>query len=177
MATRGSPPRCRARRPSEHGVGAARQLDEIGLRRRGVERVQLGGRVVVEPSRVGLPDRAHVPADLPVALPDLELGWQHDVAHQGLDVDAVVHALDRAVVDEHHRVAQADELGVDDVGADDRIEMTGEQNLGPKLPDGLDRLDEGVRVAVAIAPHGDQVRDVAEQRAEHVAAEAHPFVG
>jgi hypothetical protein len=50
--------------------------------------------------------------------------------HQGLDVDAIVHALDRAVVDEPHRVAEADELGVDDVGPDDRLEMTGEETSG-----------------------------------------------
>ena len=45
-----------------------------------------------------LPDGAHDPRDLAVALADGELQQQGDLPHQGPEVDALVHPLEGAVL-------------------------------------------------------------------------------
>ena len=63
------------------------------------------------------------------------------------------------------------------VGAGDRPEVAGHQEFGLQLANALDRVDGGQRVPVAVAAHRDQVGNVAEDRAEGVAAQADPLVG
>ena len=58
----------------------------------------------------------------------------------------------------------------DEVGALDGVEVAGEQALGAEAEHEVERVDVGEGVAVAVAPDRDEVGDVAEQRAEEVAA-------
>ena len=152
-------------------VGAG-EVDEVGAECVGGDVVKLSGGAVVKPAGVVLPDRPHIPGDLSVALADVEFGRQRDLPHQRVDIRAGVHARDGPVVDVRERVAQPGQLGVDASGAGDRLEMSGDQNLGPQLANALDRGDRGQCVAVAVAAHRDQVRDVAEDRSERIAAQA-----
>lgn len=96
-------------------IGAG-QLDHVG--RDGIEsdRVQLGGRLVVEPARVVLPDGPHVPGDLPIALAHFVFRGQRDLAHQGADILSGIHSGDRLIVHVLDGVAQPGQLGVDALG-------------------------------------------------------------
>ena len=59
----------------------------------------------------------------------------------------------------------------------DRVEVSGEQHLGLQGADALDGVDHGQCIPIAVAADGDQVRDVAEDRSERVAAQADLLVG
>ncbi len=73
-------------------------------------------------------------------------------------------------------LAQPGQLGIDAIGAGDRREVAGDQQLGLQFTDPLDRCDRGQRVAVAVAAHGHQIGDVSEDRSEGVPAQADSLV-
>ena len=153
------------------------EFDQVGADVGRIDRIQLGGGSVVEPPRVVLPDGPHTPGNLAVSLSQLQMRREGDLTHQGADVLAGVHALDGRVMDVLHGVTQAGEFELNPVFAGDRCEVTGEKYLGLQRTDPFDGVDHGERVAIAVASHGDQIRDMAEQCAEHVAAQTDLRVG
>ena len=102
---------------------------------------------------------------------------QTDLTHQGADVLAGVHAVDCRVVDVLHGITQPGELKLNTLLARDWFEVTAQKNLGLQRTDTFDGVDHGERIAVAVATHGDQIRDMAEQCTEHVAAQTDLLVG
>lgn len=147
---------------SIHNRIRARQVHHIGGDSVESHRIQLGCRAMVEPARVVLPDRPHVPGHRPISLADVVFGGEHDLAHQGFHILAGVHPGDGLIVDVCDGVAQSGELAIDELGAGDRVKMTGHQNFGAQRAHPLDRGDGSQRVAVLVATHGDEVGDVAE---------------
>src|SRR5581483_7958650 len=97
----------------------ANKIEEVSIEFGGTDRVELGGRAVVEPTRVVLPDGSHVPRHLAVALTDVQCRGQGDISHQGVDVVAGVHSVDGAVMDIFKRVPKPSQLGVNAVGTSD----------------------------------------------------------
>ena len=97
--------RCRDR------VGAAGERDDLGRALLGRRAVELERRVLVEPTGVRLPDRAHAPVDAAVRLAERRARRAADLAHRGPHVVAVVHRGDGRVVHVLHRVADAFALG------------------------------------------------------------------
>ena len=130
----------------------------------------------MEPTRVVLPHRPHIPGDLAIALSHFAFRGQDDVAHQGPNVVAGVHARHRLVVDVAQGIAQSGQLRVNTRGAGDRAEVTGHQHLGLKLTYSLDRGNRGQRVAVTVATHRHQIGDVPEYRPKRVPAQTDPLV-
>ena len=75
------------------------------------DRIEFGGRAVVKPTGVVLPDGTHVPGDLPIAFAHFVFRGQDDLAHQGPHILAGVHPGDGLVVDVLDGVAQSGQLG------------------------------------------------------------------
>ena len=86
------------------------------------------------------------------------------VAHQGVHVGAGVHPVNGPVVHPLGGVPHGCDLLGDPVRSFDRIEVAGEQAFGAQAEHQVERVDIGERVPVAVAPHGDEIGDVAEQR-------------
>ena len=126
----------RARR--QH-VGAARELDELrpdGARRHGV---QLGGRLV--PTTRRTPPRPSARSTHPPFPPDESSGGGVDLAHQREQVRPGVHAADSLVVHAPNRVEQPRQIGVDVLGAPNRVTVPHHQQLRLERAYPVDRLD------------------------------------
>jgi hypothetical protein len=126
----------------------------------------------MEPAGVVLPDGADAPGDLAVALPDIQLGWKLDLAHQRPDVAAFVHSAHGLVVHVLHGAAQAQEFAADELPTRHRIVMSNQEELGLEGQHAVEGIDEAERIPVAVAPDGDEVREVSEESAEQVPGEA-----
>ena len=87
-------------------------------------------RIEIEPADVSVENSSHRPIDLAVGLPDIQLGRQLDLAHQREHVLAVIHALDRRIVDVKDGIAIARQPLDDLLLPDDRLAVAGKHNLG-----------------------------------------------
>jgi hypothetical protein len=70
------------------------------------------------------------------------------------------------------RITQPGQFGVDSLCSCDGVEVTGYQHFWAQTANPLDRGDSRERVAIAVTPHRDKIRDMAENRPESVAAQA-----
>ena len=114
--------------PVQDGVGPGR-LGQLGQGASGAVGVELGRRLQLEPADVALPEGAHGPRDLAVALADAELGRQLDLTHEGPDVDARVETVEGLLVDVVHGAVQPGQAGVDQLLADDGVVSAGDEDF------------------------------------------------
>ncbi len=165
------------RRACRHRVGPAGERDDLARAVSRTGAVQLARRVLVEPTGVRLPDRAHTPVDAAVRLRRDRIrqargscaspstrrrrrSWRRrsrrarTALHRGC-VRTRVAPLPRPAPVRGDRVAA----------------------FGFEVDDPLHGLDERERAAHAVAAHRHQVREVAEQCGEHVADERDPTSG
>ena len=107
----------------------------------------------------------------------LELRRQADLAHERVDVLAVVHAVDDGVVHVLNGVPRQRHTCADALAAHDRLEVARDQHLGVELEHPIERLDVGDGEANALATDRHQVRPHGEDVPEEVAGEEDLLVG
>src|ERR1700730_6921728 len=155
----------------DDSLRASCQLDQIGeyCSRRHV--IQLGGRFEAEPAEMLFPDCTDDPGYFAVPLPDGQLRWKLNTAHQGPQIDPGIHSLEGTIPDELCCITDARELAADLFGTFNRLAMTGDERLWVQVNDALYTLDEPLHVADLVATHRVKIGDVAEQGSGQIAGE------
>ena len=115
--------------------------------------------------------------DLAVALADLELGRQPDLAHHAARrrSPAFIAATTASCTCSTAPRMRSSSARIS-VAPDHRVEVADAAAAPRRAEQHVERLDVAERVAVAVAADRHQVREVPEQRAEHVAGEADPML-